>query len=498
MEADASLAGYLDGALPEEIAAAVEEALIEDGEALRQVVAQQRIDAALRAILRHGRHEQVKRGILADLDAATIIAAKKRVLAANTAWQVRRRAQRQDRWIAVGALALATCIVLCLRFFFVSPQSMLPDVAGREPSPAPLVKEAVRPIQPSPELVPVPVPKIVATPPTPPPSGSVAGSKPPSAEKPVPATTPPPPIRPVPPTRPVVAAAPVGRDPEAWPFATHSPWNQPIGASAVYSPPRYMLRQSIDPARIGLRWRPALRENTSGQPYRLLAGGRDLGIFHLDLPKDLAANDQPLALFTHKTGVVVELRYLKFDQPQVIQAAMASETDLRGSGFTIGSGESGSSALAGVIGAEESTHGIRHALAIGVDWLWLTNRGPGYVWPATNGLVKPMKDTSRQGNVTLGTLLAIPPGVIDKLNIGAPGTVGYEIARALQDYGAYVTDSCKYQQFHFFFADATPPVSQETLARLAKKLHVITNNTPATPGGGGKPLRDYAPELSPP
>ena len=149
----------------------------------------------------------------------------------------------------------------------------------------------------------------------------------------------------------------------------------------------------------------------------------------------------------------------------------------------------------------EVTTGIRHALAIALNRHSLNRHGPGgnaFVWPANAVEPNTRKEFAERGNVLVGSLLAIPPPVkIETLGVGARGSFGYALAQAMQDYGVYVTGSCQWQSMHFFTAEADAPGNLEAiLTRLFKELHVVANNAPATPAGGGVPRGPRAPEFA--
>jgi hypothetical protein len=169
--------------------------------------------------------------------------------------------------------------------------------------------------------------------------------------------------------------------------------------------------------------------------------------------------------------------------------------DLRGSGIGTTAGVNagtrayGGSALGGLVRRGELERGvIPHALA-----LTLTNAQlkSGFVWPATS---EDTGGSTYAGLVPMGSLVAIPPSVdIGSLGLSAGGQA---IARALQDYGAYVVDRGG------AFALYAEPAAEDLLASIRndlpairRHLSVIANNGPSSVGGGGTPRAPLAPPI---
>jgi hypothetical protein len=167
-------------------------------------------------------------------------------------------------------------------------------------------------------------------------------------------------------------------------------------------------------------------------------------------------------------------------------------TDLYGPGVGEGGVRAyGGSAIGGLLRSWELQQGaVRHALALAID---ADQLGRGPVWPATaeDGNAA----SSYSGNVPMGTLAAIPASVdVTKLGLSATGVA---VARALQDYGAYVVDrsgcTCLYAE------PSTPRAAVSALrkdvAKLRSLLRVVTNSSEAQPGGPGSRRAPLAPEL---
>jgi hypothetical protein len=143
--------------------------------------------------------------------------------------------------------------------------------------------------------------------------------------------------------------------------------------------------------------------------------------------------------------------------------------DLRGSGIGTKSGVNdgtrayGGSALGGLVRRAELERGvIPHALA-----LTLTNAQlkSGHVWPATS---QDTGGSAYAGLVPMGSLVALPPSVdITALGLSPAGQV---VARALQDYGAYVVDR---GGAFAFYGNRRQKISSTTFATTLPRSVVI-------------------------
>jgi hypothetical protein len=169
--------------------------------------------------------------------------------------------------------------------------------------------------------------------------------------------------------------------------------------------------------------------------------------------------------------------------------------DLYGDGIADGGTRAyGGSALGGLIRTWELEAGaIHHVLALA---LAEERMRPGPVWPATR------EDGGTEGyagSIPMGTLVAIPPDVdVEALDL-TPG--GHVLARALQDYGAYVVDSSSQVTF---YAEPGAETSAELaqartdVEQLAQLLLPVLNSGPDSVGGGGERRAAPAPPLAPP
>jgi hypothetical protein len=208
-------------------------------------------------------------------------------------------------------------------------------------------------------------------------------------------------------------------------------------------------------------------------------------------------------------------------------------TDLRGDGRTGAHYGSGLSAIGGSLRSGELTgpNPVRHALKIELWGSRYYYRGTpsvpagvpagfGYRWPATNADGAAKNEITNGGyggtnpQLAQGSLLAIRPGETEA-SVGVTTAVGKKLFHALQDYGAYVVDDTAWQPIALSGSDVVEAEVQQTygesltggfqgkwtaisldIMKLVRKLHVVTNNTPTTIGGGGTPRAPLAPPFT--
>ncbi len=340
--------------------------------------------------------------------------------------------------------------------------------------------------------------------------------------------------------------APLQRDPLKWPFASTSIWNMPIGSNAVYVPANLPAVPSNDPwcpmpqadvERIVLRpeavrnnivyngaaWtganRCTLSSTVLGQvsmpdEYMVPNDRTNSGAAFLEPDGRTIIQSQPLARCTHGTPGT--------------GLGMFAPVDLYGNGITGAHGGSGMSVLGGTLRMGElrpGGTGPRHALKLDVDPAEVlyrcTTMADCFRWPAktADALAVGLYGINNP-NVSLamkmGALLAIPAHVdLNSLNLETEPA--RQMAWTLQNYGMYIVDvttGAAYviatedgvdgaftrqflQDWGFPFEqrvrDNTPWVRD--MQRMLTALHVVDNNTAATPGGGGTPLQPLAPPL---
>jgi hypothetical protein len=180
-------------------------------------------------------------------------------------------------------------------------------------------------------------------------------------------------------------------------------------------------------------------------------------------------------------------------------AAGYAQTDLYGSGISpidgvnIGMRAYGGSSIGGLIRTWEVQAGqIRHPLAVALfDGVQLKQ---GWVWPATQ---EDSGNGDYGGLIPMGSLVAIPPSVnLSTLGLSPSGLV---LARAFQDYGAYIVDTS--DGFSVYAEPSSAPLlsaMRADLDKIREQLQVVTNNGPLSVGGGGTPRVALAPPLGTP
>ncbi|HKX19316.1 MAG TPA: hypothetical protein VJT33_15000 [bacterium] len=148
--------------------------------------------------------------------------------------------------------------------------------------------------------------------------------------------------------------------------------------------------------------------------------------------------------------------------------------------------EGGMPHLGGLIRSGELAAGIRHALAMATNSLYLS---PGFVWPDSSTSTV---NRGSGGNFTMGSLLAIPASV----NLGSLGlqtSQGMNIAKAFQWYGGYVRDVGNangivlYMDYTARNELPTSSAFSNDLTIIARQLQVITNSN----HNGGAPQGGY-------
>lgn len=287
------------------------------------------------------------------------------------------------------------------------------------------------------------------------------------------------------------------RNPFLWPFSSASIWNRPLGGGAQFAPvPRSFLDEG--PLQNAMRPRRAVMGGPNAPLRGIWVAGKRLADARIT-GTDLAQSgtlDNVLLLQSARRHAL-ELSTVSVRPDGDLEAAALVRTDLAGPGVSdqaTAANPFGLSHLGGLVHAHELRQGIPHALACRVKRDRLGGRNnfqtPSTVWPAAGG------DAAVGGNyLSIGSLLAIPPQVDIKMLLGASGPA-YELARAMQDYGVYVTG---YGDAPFVLLRADPLLTaaeeDAVLNQLVPLLEVVTNNTPQTPGGGGAPRREAAPAL---
>lgn len=302
------------------------------------------------------------------------------------------------------------------------------------------------------------------------------------------------------------------------PFSSTSIWNLPIAKSPTFesvgSPRTNALRT------IGKAWanegaysHPVVRA-TASDPLVTVTDTRDAsrsGNYRVPSAAPIAAgSDRHLHVINPAGTMVDEAWAVERLSPTSYRVGRHETVDLRGNGIGPSNGTRayGGSAIGGLIRAWEvdPTHPaytgrIEHAVAIALrsDQLLYSGGNPGYidgygtargyVWPAT----EQDWDSPRaySGSIPMGTYLAIP-GDVDLSTLGL-SPQGLMLARAYQDYGAYVTDRSGDPILAYVepsaagkaFANALlgPNWTASDLNKIRALLRIVTNNSASTPNG---------------
>lgn len=289
----------------------------------------------------------------------------------------------------------------------------------------------------------------------------------------------------------------LARNPYFWPFSSDSPWNTPLGSAAKFEPLPGKPFLADGPLVRAMRGRHPFFGRPTDTLRRVWVGGEVRAEVRLD-EKALPHSDlvEPVVFMQRARRYALEIHDIRVRPDGDLDAADIERTDLAGSGvspFTIPAKPFGLSNLGGLIRRGELSGGIRHALSARVQRERLGGRNsfqkPSTVWPAVGG------DPASEEFLSVGTLLAIPPSVDIAAQFGTNGPA-YELARAMQDYGVYISG---YGSVAFALvrgeAELNPADEDKILNELVPLLQVVANNTEATPGGGGTPRREAAPEL---
>ena len=317
------------------------------------------------------------------------------------------------------------------------------------------------------------------------------------------------------------------RDPWLWPFAATSPWNMPIGSGAQYAPAN-LQSESHSTVDVDLLYRvPA------GAPVRNVYApgawgpGRCTGTNPqgtLPIPDDLIVPDATststpnnASAFLMADGrTLVQLNPLaRCTAGGNVYGWRSPNVDIYGEGLPGGHGGSGLSSIGGTLrlGELTGTAPIRHALKAN---LWAkkylhysaSSPTPGYRWPALRA--DSYASTGYGGTnpqLVMGSLLAIPPSVTEA-SLGLRTPAGRKLFHALQDYGAYVVDDTawnvhalsvqegvlgEFKAFYGYDFVATSGDFFNDFNTLFRALHVVTNSSPSSVGGGGTPRVALAP-----
>jgi lysophospholipase L1-like esterase len=340
---------------------------------------------------------------------------------------------------------------------------------------------------------------------------------------------------------------PATRDSLKWPFRQDSIWNLPLANAAVYAPATIQRAtqwgMTVDEDILVLRPSAPLvdvfenfkdwSEEAKQPGARCAAEGAKIA--SLPIPADYVlphqANDTP-----NNAAAILQRDGVTLFQTQPFHRCTAGgiatshyvfpSANIRsGDGIAGAHGGSGMSSIGGTIRIGELVPGgaIRHALKVNLygakNYFCRANEAdgkPGFVWPALASDNGACGATAGQGTyrgtnplVQMGSLLALKPDFDPAALRTEPARM---LARALRDYGAYIVDDAAWDVYAFatesgpdgrvveefqrrWGFEMTPQSRDNDWSRdmddLFLNLHVVTNNTAATPGGGalGSPRR---------
>ena len=338
------------------------------------------------------------------------------------------------------------------------------------------------------------------------------------------------------------------RDPFKWPFSATSIWNTPIGDEAeyVHAGLERVATMTVDEDYICLTPTEDMlkiyKSNAgwSSGPGRCEHTGEL--ICEVPYPKSWEISPDTWDGLTPNAALAVLMpdgRTIKQLQPfahcdpasdEGTATYVAADEDIYGEGTYGAHGGSELSAIGGTLRIHELTPTsgpIRHALKInlwGAKNLYYDAETGGYRWPATRADSYAAEEDNGYGRkrtepavkeCRMGALLALPPSInIEDLGlVTEPAKI---LAQALQDYGAYVVDDTAWdvnafitewspegrfkdefqKNWGFSFSTNDQTDWGKDLIKIFDQLHVVVNNTEATPGGGGNPRQPLAPPFA--
>ena len=288
----------------------------------------------------------------------------------------------------------------------------------------------------------------------------------------------------------------LARNPYRWPFSSASVWNRPLGSGAQFSPVPGKPFLADGPLQRALRPRRPFMGSPGDPLRRIFVNGEmraDVRLADANLPGTGIGDS--VVLMQRARRYAMELRGVAVRPDGDLEATDAERVQLNGPGVQPRATRAlpfGLSHLGGLLRAGELETGIRHALSARVSRDRMAGREfarPLTVWPAAGNATA----ATGEQQLCVGTLLAIPPDVDLRALVGDSGPA-YELARAMQDYGVYVTGYID-APFVLLSDDGRIAAADEWLTKLVPLLQVVANNSPESPGGGGAPRREPAPAL---
>ncbi|NBD32138.1 MAG: hypothetical protein GVY17_03995 [Cyanobacteria bacterium] len=331
---------------------------------------------------------------------------------------------------------------------------------------------------------------------------------------------------------------PETREAWEWPFSAESIWNLPLGNNAVYEPANLKTGKATK-ADVELLYQvsendPLTRLYAPGSWTNRCSGtnsptGNPADEIYIRFPEDEIVGDANPPHTPNNTTSILQpdgetIRSVsplaRCEAGGPVYGWYYGEENIYGMGITGSHGGSKLSGLGGSIRLGELTNNdpIRHALKINVfanKYLHYdqSDPTPGYRWPASraDGYAAGRYGGSNE-DFEMGSLLAIPQNVTPE-SLGIESLPALKLFYALQDYGAYVVDDTawdvtafnlqkgvkdEFEQtygYQFGTNDANSQWFQEYYA-LVESLHLVTNNSSSTIGGGGSRVAPLAPPFA--
>ncbi len=325
------------------------------------------------------------------------------------------------------------------------------------------------------------------------------------------------------------------RDPWLWPFADDSIWNMPIGSDAK------LKKAGFRNAYIITVDDEYIEKVPEGSPtvdcYSPSAWNKrwpgDMFLGKIQIPSnfylaDATGNSTPnnCTAFLMPDGRTIRQLEpacrLETGNARIVGWLHEEDQDIYGAGIKGTHYGSGLSSIGGSIrpGELTSDEPIRHALKLNVfakNYCYYDHSAQkGYVWPADRHDSYAASGGNAYGGldptIRMGSLLTIPKDVT-AASLGIKTQVGKKLFYALQNYGCYIADDTAWDCYawsaehtvkdevrreygiNLNTSNTSDPYYQDSM-KLITSLHVVTNNSPTSIGGGGTPCKPLAPEFA--
>ncbi len=311
----------------------------------------------------------------------------------------------------------------------------------------------------------------------------------------------------------------------AQPFAPSSIWNTPIGSNATYQPESGAQTNTIQNKAGVTTWigddATPIYQASASDPMATwsytgrstnadwtLGGAVTNGTFQMHTPANLQFHTgDGWAIIVSEDGQHYLETWLGLKQgTNSYHAQYVAENTVTGDGIadTPGAHEgiraAGMSLLGGLIQKHDlDALTIDHAVAMAISTTQAGTASTPYVWPATTA--DGNSGSLYTGNVPLGSLFAIPKDV-DLNTIGIKTAEGMALAKAYQNYGGYVTDTVGPGTIQMGYVETGATEQQidhlrTDMQAIRDHIELVTNNSAATPGGGGSTLPAPIPAPTP-